>query len=89
MPEDGAALAVAFGNAGTGVMLVTDVEFRKLSDGDALPAGVAAQANEQPPDFGQSLPGAIADYRMEEGEGNLVLNHAAAVSISTWRIWIG
>lgn len=76
VPEDAGALAVAFGNAGTGEMLVTDVEFRRLNDGEALPAGVAAKPNENAPIFAKAPAGAIADYRMEEGRGHFVLNYA-------------
>ncbi|MCE9532720.1 MAG: hypothetical protein K8T89_16610 [Planctomycetes bacterium] len=76
VPDEGATLAVAFGNAGTGEMLVTDVEFRLLKDGEPLPAGVAAKANDKPPVYVAAPSGAIADYRMEEGNGHHVLNYA-------------
>jgi hypothetical protein len=76
VPEDGGALSVAFGNAGTGEMLVTDVEFRRLDDGEALPAGVAEKTNVNAPAPGDVPAGAIADFRMLEGQGHYVLNHA-------------
>ena len=44
VPSEAHGLAVAFGNAGTGEVLLTDVEFTLLKDG-APPAGIAAQAN--------------------------------------------
>lgn len=74
--EDAAALTVAFGNSGTGEMLITDVEFRKLNDGDALPADVALRANDKPTTYASAPEGAIHDYRMEEGRGHHVLNYA-------------
>jgi hypothetical protein len=77
VPEDAGALAIAFGNAGTGDFLVTEVEFRKLADGEALPAGVLARANEQPAPIPPAPAGAIADYRMLEGKGLVVLNHGS------------
>ena len=44
VPEGAGTLAVAFGNAGTGAMLVSDVEFRRLKDDESLPEGVLASA---------------------------------------------
>ncbi len=75
--DDAGSLTLSFGNSGTGEMLVTEVEFRKLADGEALPTGVLAKPNDQPPAYAKSLPGAIADYRMQEGKGNFVLNYAS------------
>ena len=80
VPEDAGALAIAFGNSGTGEMLVTDVEFRRLNDGETPPSDVAARPNDQPPRFGNAPAGAIADYRMQEGKGNFVLNYATGPS---------
>ena len=77
VPEDAGAFELAFGNAGTGDFLVTEVEFRKLADGDALPAGVLAKANDQPAPIPSAPAGAIADYRMLEGKGLVVLNHGS------------
>jgi len=77
VPEDAGALELAFGNAGTGDFLVTEVEFRKLGDGEALPAGVLARANDQPAPIPPAPAGAIADYRMLEGKGLVVLNHGS------------
>lgn len=77
VPEDAGALELAFGNAGTGDFLVTGVEFRKLGDGEALPAGVLAKANDQPAPIPAAPAGAIADYRMLEGRGLVVLNHGS------------
>lgn len=76
IPEEAAGLSVAFGNAGTGEMLVTGVEFRKLNDGEEPPAGIAGRPNDRPPAGGTAPAGAIADYRMEEGRGHFVLNNA-------------
>jgi hypothetical protein len=78
IPEDAASLAVALGNAGTGEMQVTDVEFRRLAEGEALPPEVAARPNDQIPEFKPAPADAIADYRMEEGRGQHVLNYAAS-----------
>lgn len=77
VPEDAGALAIAFGNAGTGDFLVTEVEFRKLADGEALPNGLLAKANDQPAPLPPTLAGAVADYRMLEGKGLVVLNHGS------------
>lgn len=77
VPEDAGALELAFGNAGTGDFLVTEVEFRKLGDGEALPAGVLAKANDTPAPIPPAPAGAIADYRMLEGKGLVVLNHGS------------
>jgi len=76
VPEEAGALTIAFGNAGTGELLVTDVEFYRLKNDEPLPAGIAARPNAQPPAFGQAPAGAIADYRMLEGQGLFVFNHA-------------
>lgn len=77
VPEDAGALELAFGNAGTGDFLVTEVEFHKLAGGEALPAGVLAKANDQPAPIPPAPAGAIADYRMLEGKGLVVLNHGS------------
>ncbi|MDB5387722.1 MAG: hypothetical protein JWM11_3368 [Planctomycetaceae bacterium] len=78
IPEDAGSLAVAFGNSGTGEMLVTDVEFRRLNDGEAIPSKILPKPTTVPPVYGNAPAGAIADYRMEEGKGNFVLNYAAS-----------
>lgn len=77
VPEDAGEFELAFGNAGTGDFLVTEVEFRRLVDGEALPAGVLAKANDQPAPIPPTPAGAIADYRMLEGKGLVVLNHGS------------
>ena len=76
VPEEAGALTIAFGNSGTGEMLVTDVEFKRLADGEAPPSDIASRPNDQPPSFGSAPAGAIADYRMLEGKGNFVFNYA-------------
>jgi hypothetical protein len=77
VPEDAGALAIAFGNSGTGEMLVTNVAFKRLEDGEAPPAGIASKPNDQPPSFGSAPVGALADFRMLEGKGNFVFNDAS------------
>ncbi|MFO0879357.1 MAG: LamG domain-containing protein [Gemmataceae bacterium] len=72
----GAGLALGLGNAGTGEVLVGEVAFRKLATDEKLPEGVAAKANPNPPPLPSAPRGAIADYRMEEGKGLHVFNHA-------------
>lgn len=75
---DETALAVAFGNSGTGRFLVADVEFRALSSGSGLSDGVLAEAKAAPA-WREGIPaGAVVDYRMTEGQGFFVLNHAAS-----------
>jgi hypothetical protein len=70
LPDGAHSLSAAFGNAGTGVVLVTDVEFAKSDDpsqGGAPGQPAAVQA---------APSGALLDYRMEEGQGLFVLDHA-------------
>jgi hypothetical protein len=76
VPSGAAALAVALGNAGTGEMLITDVEFRRIEDNEPLPGGVLPSANTKPAEYTSAPEGAVADYRMEEGKGHHVLNYA-------------
>ncbi len=76
VPEEVGGLSLAFGNSGTGEMLVTDVEFRRLNDGDTAPPGVLTSAREQSPQFASAPQGAIVDHRMEEGRGHHVFNYA-------------
>ncbi|HND53446.1 MAG TPA: hypothetical protein PLV92_13645, partial [Pirellulaceae bacterium] len=76
LSDEAAALSLAFGNAGTGEVYVTEVEFRKLGDGEPLPAGCRETANERPASIPAAPRGAVADYRMEEGRGRHVLNYA-------------
>jgi hypothetical protein len=68
LPSEASGLAVGFGNAGTGEVLLTDVEFTPLKDGNA-PAGLAPQANGVEPKSPPAPEGALADYRMAEGKG--------------------
>ena len=76
VPEEAAALSVAFGNAGTGEFLVTDVEFHALKEGEALPTGVSATPNHKAPAYAEAIADAVADFRLEEGSGLVVFNHA-------------
>ena len=76
VPEEAGALSVGFGNAGTGDFLITDVEFRQLKDGEALPASVSAAPNDKAPSFGEAIADAVADFRLEEENGFVVFNHA-------------
>jgi len=76
LPENTGALSVAFGNSGTGAMLITDVEFQLLSADAAIPLGIAPKPHDTAPVITDSPAGAIADFRMLEGRGHHVLNHA-------------
>ena len=76
VPEDGGMLEIAFGNAGTGSFLITDVEFRELQEIDQLPSGVLPAPQTQPATLPTAPAGAIADFRMLEGKGHHTLNHA-------------
>ena len=76
LPEEVGNLHLALGNAGTGDFLITDLEFRKLAAGESLPPGVLAQAHDQPAVSPPAPAGAIADFRMLEGKGWYVFNHA-------------
>jgi hypothetical protein len=72
VPEEAGTVSVAFGNAGTGEMLITDVEFAKIDAAStAVPAPVAT-----PPTFPAAPEHAIADYRMEEGKDLFVFDNA-------------
>jgi len=76
VPEGTGGLKVTFGNAGTGEVLFAEVDFRKLDEGQPAPAGVAARPVSEPP-YKPSVPqGALADYRLEEGNGLHVLDQA-------------
>jgi hypothetical protein len=89
VPEEGSALGIAFGNEGTGEFLVTDVEFRQLQDGEALPSGVIAAPRNVTPFHAETLPDAIADFRMEEGQGLVVLNHAKGTPLELANVdWV-
>jgi len=81
VPEEGVVPTIAFGNAGTGAMLVTEVEFRKLNDGESPPAEFAMGSRAEPPAIVTAPLGAVADYRMEEGSGHHVLNYATGVPV--------
>jgi hypothetical protein len=76
IPSGATGLAVAFGNGGTGEFLVTEVEFQHLKDGTALPSGVLEKANSVEPKGKPAPTGAIADYRMKEGQGLHVYDDA-------------
>lgn len=76
VPGGAPSLAIAFGNAGTGDAFITDVEFRRLDDGQPLPEGVAARPNSTPPAISPAPEGAIADYRMQDGKGLFVHDYA-------------
>ena len=76
LPEDADHLNLALGNAGTGDFLITGVEFRKLADGETLPRDILPKPHDQPASFSPAPPGAVADFRMLEGKGWYVFNHA-------------
>lgn len=76
VPDGAAGLSIGFGNSGTGDMLVTDVEFSPLKG--EPPAGILDRPNDRPAEIPAAPAGAVADYRMLEGKGHFVLNHAAA-----------
>jgi hypothetical protein len=69
------ALAVGLGNAGSGDLLVTDLEILPLKEGETPPADIAAKASPAPA-ISPAPEGAIADYRMEEGKGHYVFDYA-------------
>jgi hypothetical protein len=77
VPADTGGLTLGFGNAGTGDVFFAEVEFTRLEDGAALPAGVLARARTTAPKVKPAPAGAIADYRMDEQKGFDVLDHAA------------
>ncbi len=69
-PEGVHSLTVGFGNAGTGEVCVTDVEFARTDD------AALGRANAEPAKFDAAPAGALFDYRMEEGTGLHVLDYA-------------
>jgi hypothetical protein len=71
VPSGARALSVGFGNAGTGDVLFTDVEFAELKDAALAPA------DPKPAPVAPAPAGALADYRMLEGRGAWVLDHAS------------
>jgi hypothetical protein len=77
IPSEAPSLAVAFGNAGSGEVLFAEVEFKRLDEGSPVPAGVLPAANAAAPKDDAAPEGALADYRMSEGQGLFVYNHAA------------
>lgn len=76
VPSAAPAIAVGFGNAGTGRVLFAEVEFRLLTDDEKLPADVLPAANNKEAPFDPAPRGAIADFRMREGDGLFVYDHA-------------
>ena len=72
VPDKAGALSVAFGNAGTGAMLITDVEFTKHGNAAIPPPGPQST----PPAAAAIPDHAVADYRMEEGDGYFVYDYA-------------
>lgn len=77
VPAEVGGLTVGFGNAGTGDVYFAEVEFKRLEEGTAPPAGIAAKANATAPRIEPAPADAIADYRMEEQKGLHLLNHAS------------
>lgn len=75
LARDAGGLSLALGNAGTGNMLVAQVEFSQQPADAVLPLNVAARSNPVPASFAASPAGALADYRMEEGRGLHVFNY--------------
>jgi hypothetical protein len=65
VPAGATALAVGFGNGGTGDVYFTDVEFKRI-EGAAPPLPAA---NAAPPKFPAAPAGAVFDYRFEEQKG--------------------
>jgi hypothetical protein len=76
LTADAKKLKLGLGNGGTGDVFFTDVEIRQLDPASTLPLGVDAQAQSAPA-LTAAPTGALADYRMTEGKGFHVLNHAA------------
>lgn len=67
VPSGAPAVAVGFGNAGTGDFFVADLEVRP---------GDAPRANAKPAPFPPAPRGAVADYRMAEGAGQHAFDFA-------------
>jgi hypothetical protein len=72
VPGGAPALSLGFGNAGTGDVLFTDVEFKRI-EGDAPPLPAA---NGTPPAIDPSPAGALFDYRMLEQKGLFSYDYA-------------
>jgi hypothetical protein len=69
-PEGVHSLAVGFGNAGTGEVWVTEVEFARTDD------AALGRPHGEPAPFEAAPAGSLFDYRMEEGRGLHVLDYA-------------
>lgn len=69
LAEDTPALAIELGNPGTGNVLFGDLEILPLSAGQSVPEGISLKPRTSPPVVVPVPEGALADYRMEEGEG--------------------
>ena len=76
VPEGADGLSLGMGNAGTGDFKVTDVEFRKLAAGETPPLAILPHPRDQPPAAQASPAGAVAEFRMQEGQGYYVVNDA-------------
>lgn len=76
IPQDGAALSLGFGNAGTGDAYFAEVEIKQQPSGAALPQGVSETPQSKAPSSALSPQGAVADYRFVEQKGLHALDFA-------------
>lgn len=75
VPSPGCGLTLGLGNSGTGEVIFSEVEFRRLEKDAPLPAGVSATPAPAPKTV-PAPPDALADYRMEEQKGHHALDSA-------------
>jgi len=69
VPQDGAALSLGLGNAGTGNAYFAEVEIKQLAAGASLPEGISEAAHSEAPSSTPSPASSLADYRFVEGSG--------------------
>jgi hypothetical protein len=80
--SDAPSLGLGLGNGGTGEILVSEVTFRRLEDGEQPPPTASAQVSSNPPQLA-AIEGAIWDFRMEEQSGLHVYNFGSQKSYRT------
>lgn len=78
VPSGVKAIALGLGNAGTGEFFVGEVNFRRLDDGEPLPAGVLPEPRRRPPAAEPiAANGPLWDFRMGEQSGQFVYNYGS------------
>jgi hypothetical protein len=82
VPAKAPSLGLGLGNGGTGDLLVSEVTFRRLEDGENPPPTAGAHVSSEPPGVA-AVDDAIWDFRMEEQSGLHVYNFGSQKSYRT------